>query len=62
VYEYFTEPAHRVKRFPLLFVGVGLVILSFLSGAVGVLLYAMNVRLKEITSLMRKAPPPRRQR
>ncbi|HET6429999.1 MAG TPA: glycosyltransferase family 2 protein [Phycisphaerae bacterium] len=59
VYEYFTEPAHQVKRFPLLFVGVGLVILSFLSAAVGVLLHAMNVRLKEITSLMRKAAAPR---
>jgi len=60
VYEYFTEPGHAVKRFPLLFVGVGLVILSFLSAAVGVLLHAMNVRLKEITSLMRKAGGVRR--
>ncbi len=49
-----------VESFPLLFVGVGLVVLSFLSASVGVLLHAMNVRLKEITSLMRKAAGPRR--
>ena len=44
-----------VESFPLLFVGVGLVILSFGAVGVGVLLHAMNVRLKEITSLIRKA-------
>ena len=49
-----------VESFPLLFVGVGLVILSFMSVSIGVLLHAMNVRLKEITSLMRKAGGPRR--
>ena len=49
-----------VESFPLLFVGVGLVILSFGSVAVGVLLHAMNVRLKEITSLIRKAGGPGR--
>ena len=45
---------HRVESFPLLFVAVGLVILSFGSLAVGVLLHAVNVRLKELTSLIRK--------
>jgi len=57
----------RVESFPLLFVGVGLVILSFGSLGVGIILHAINVRLKEITSLMRKAgrparPYPRRRR
>ncbi len=50
----------RVESFPLLFVGVGLVIISFGLTAVGVLLHTVNVRLKEITSLIRKAPPFRR--
>jgi len=49
-----------VESFPLLFVGVGLVILGFGSLGVGVVLHAINVRLKEITSLMRKAAGPRR--
>ena len=49
-----------VQSFPLLFVGVGLVVISFLSLSVGVLLHAVNVRLKEITSLMRKLNRPRR--
>lgn len=60
IHQYFTLPGHEVKSFPLLFVGVGLVILSFLSAGIGVLLHAMNVRLKEITSLMRKTTRPRR--
>ncbi|KKL94443.1 hypothetical protein LCGC14_1864630 [marine sediment metagenome] len=50
----------KVESFPLLFVGVGLVILSFISASIGILLHAMNVRIKEITSLMRKAGGPRR--
>lgn len=50
----------QVESFPLLFVGVGLVILSFGSLGVGVLLHAMNVRLKEISLLMRKAAGPGR--
>jgi len=50
----------EVLRFPLLFVGVGLLILSFGSAGIGVVLHAMNVRLKEIISLMRKAGGPRR--
>ncbi|MCK4276772.1 MAG: glycosyltransferase, partial [Phycisphaerae bacterium] len=50
----------EVESFPLLFVGVGLVILSFGSLGVGVLLHAMNVRLKEISLLMRKAAGPDR--
>jgi hypothetical protein len=35
-------------------VGVGCAIISFISLTVGVVLHAMNVRIKEITSLMRK--------
>ncbi|KPK47261.1 MAG: hypothetical protein AMK72_08660, partial [Planctomycetes bacterium SM23_25] len=58
IHQYFSLPGHQVKSFPLLFVGVGLVILSFLSAGMGVLLHAMNVRLKEITSLLRKAAGP----
>jgi hypothetical protein len=49
----------RVESFPLLFVGVGLVILSFGSLGMGVLLHALNVRLKEITALLRKVYRPR---
>ena len=45
---------HKVESFPLLFVGVGLVLLSFMSLGMGVLLHAFNVRLKEITSLLRR--------
>jgi len=51
--------AGKVRSFPLLSVGVGLVILAFGSLGVGVVLHAINVRLKEITSLMRKAAGPR---
>ena len=50
----------EVESFPLLFVGAGLVVLSFGSLGVGVLLRAMNVRLKEISLLMRKAAGPDR--
>ncbi len=60
VVQYFSSPGHEVKSFPLLFVGVGLVVISFISVSIGVVLHAMNVRLKEITSLMRKAAGPRR--
>ena len=60
VVQYFTLPDHQIKSFPLLFVGVGLVILAFLSLSIGVVLHTINVRLKEIVSLMRKAAGPRR--
>ena len=60
IIQYFANPDHEVESFPLLFVGVGLVILSFMSASIGLLLHAMNVRLKEITFLMRKVPGPRR--
>ena len=58
VLEYF-GPEHRVLRWPLLIVGVGFGVISFTSLTVGVLLNAMNHRLKEITSLLRKVTPPR---
>ena len=54
IFQYFGSADHQVRSFPLLFVGVGLVILAFGSLGVGVLLHALNVRLKEITSLLRK--------
>jgi glycosyltransferase involved in cell wall biosynthesis len=62
IFQYFTNPGHRIDSFPLLFVGVGLVIISFLAVSIGILLHAMNVRLKEITSLMRKSGLVRRNR
>lgn len=44
----------RVNSVPLLLVASALLILAFGSWGLGMLLHAMNVRLKEITSLMRK--------
>jgi glycosyltransferase involved in cell wall biosynthesis len=52
IYDYLDHG--EVNHFPLLFVGVGCAIISFISLTVGVVLHAMNVRIKEITSLMRK--------
>ncbi len=50
----------QAESLALLLVGTALVILSFLSLGMGVILHALNVRLKEITGLMRKAGTPRR--
>ncbi len=47
-----------VESFPLLLVGVGLVVLSFQCVGLGMVLHALNVRLKEIASLVRKAGGP----
>lgn len=58
ILEYLREG--KVYRFPLLFVGVGLTVICFLSLSVGIILHAINVRLKEIVSLMRKTGGPRR--
>ena len=43
-----------MESFPLLFVGVGLVVCSFISLAIGIILHALNVRLKELALLIRK--------
>lgn len=47
----------RVASWPLLMVGVGCAVISFTSLTVGVLLHAFNVRIKEMTMLMRKISP-----
>lgn len=43
-----------VRSWPLLTVGVGCAVISFASLTVGVLLHAINVRLKEMNALLRK--------
>ena len=58
VVEHYTQG--RVESFLLLFAGAALVIAALALAAVGEVLQAMNVRLKEIASLMRKSPAPRR--
>lgn len=52
VWQFFDH--HKVESFPLLFVGVGLMICSFISLAIGIILHSINVRLKELSLLMRK--------
>lgn len=47
----------KVASWPLLMVGVGCAVISFTSLTVGMLLHAFNVRIKEMTMLMRKISP-----
>lgn len=52
IHDYVTQPGHRVVHVPLAILATGLVLLSFGSGTLGLLLHAINWRLKELHNVM----------
>jgi len=54
VYDYVTDPAHYVHRVPSAILAAALMILSFFSLGLGLILNSMNLRLLEIEKLIAK--------
>jgi hypothetical protein len=60
IVDYFTEPGHYVHHVPLAILATGLIILSFLSFVLGILLHATNYRLLEIHNVLTRERRDRR--
>ena len=54
VYDYMTDPRHFVHRVPSAVLAAALMILSFFSLGLGLILNSMNLRLLEIEKLIAK--------
>lgn len=56
VYDYMTDPAHYVHRVPSAILAAALVMLSFFSLGLGLILNSINLRLLELEKLVVKTP------
>jgi len=54
VYEYFTAPDHYITHVPLAILAVGLILLSSMFVVLGILLHAINWRMLELHSVLKR--------